>query len=154
MREHAYGRCGRAAPFRGDPLHQRCHALREVLGVVAAVDAREGGQEVELVPDGQAPARCAGHGGGLSDVHDRVHGVAQPQFQAGGALVTDLGGQLHPAGGGDDEVDAVVQAAGRELVEGGQQAVEVLLDLCPAVDDQEDVAVCLVRELPAARRRR
>ena len=50
------------------------------------------------------------NGGGLA-VELGVQGVAEPEFEAAEQLVLERGAHLHVAGGGEDDVDAVAEAA-------------------------------------------
>ncbi len=84
------------------------------------------------------------HGGGCTDVDDRVDRVAEPQLQPGAELVPQCTVDIGPAVGGQREVDPVGQPASGELADLLVEQVEVGAQRGPAVDDEEHVAVRVV----------
>ncbi len=145
-REHPHGRRRRAVPLGGDLPDERGDAVGDGLRARVAVRTGQRGEVVHAV-GGETAARDGRDGRRHPHVDHRVDGVAQAQLEAGAELVAEGRGDLHPTAGGDDQVHPEVEAPRGDQVESRGEVHEVLPDGVPAVHDEEDVAVRLVREL-------
>ena len=136
---------GGAAPRLRHGLHQVLDAGAEGGGGVVAVDARQRREHVVLRDDDAAARSLLRHVDGDLAVELGVRRVAQAQLDPGAEEVLDLRAEVHPPRGAGQQVDTERQAAAREGLQPRLELVELGADRAPAVDDQEDVAVAVVR---------
>src|SRR5262249_6949931 len=97
-----------------------------------------GGQAPTGYPDRNVRGRVA--------VDLRLERVAQTQFVPGTDRVAQGRPQLGPAVRGEHDVDAVREAAHRQVGDGRLQRLELRPDQAPAVHHEEDVAVRIVHK--------
>ena len=136
-----------AVPGGLDPADQVLEGLLEPGGGGLAVDAGQGGLEVEPVQGQAAPGGAQGDVGGLLAVDLGVQRVGQPQLDPVADGVAQVGPDVQPAVGRHQQVDAVAEPAGGQVDHHRLQVLELLADGRPVVQDQEDVAEVVAAEL-------
>ena len=112
---------------------------------------RAGQGDLELETGlGQAATRQLGQASGRRPAELGLQGIVQTQLETPAEVLAEAGAQLGPAVGGQDEVDAVVQADGGELGDLRLQLGQLTDERAPVVDQQEDLAVAAEVEPTAA----
>ena len=152
------GPAGRPAPPRSVSLtsvgsrRNRGAAAPFWLGMARLRTACRAGQgDLELETSlGQAATRQLGQASGRRPAELGLQGVVQTQLETPAEVLAEAGAQLGPAVGGQDEVDAVVQADGGELGDLRLQLGQLTDERAPVVDQQEDLAVAAEVEPTAA----
>jgi hypothetical protein len=99
---------------------------------------------------GQAATRQLGQASGRRPAELGLQGIVQTQLETPTEVLAEARAQLGPAVGGQDEVDAVVQADGGELGDLRLQLGQLTDERAPVVDQQEDLAVAAEVEPTAA----
>ncbi len=133
------GGAGQAGVLQGDAVDGRGHGVGDVGGAGLAVEPRQGDLGVQAL-GGQHPAGHAGRQRRRDDPAEvGVRRVVQPELHAAADVVAQRRPQLGPAVRRDQQVDAVVQARGRDLLEVRVDVVELAPQRGQVVDDQQDV---------------
>ena len=129
----------------GDPLDQVLDAVAERAGVGVAVDARQGGEEVQLARHQAAAGPAGGHQRGDLAVDLGVHRVAEPQLEPGAEHVAHRGAEVGPARlPPATRWKPKVRPRLASCCSSQLEVVEVGAQRAPAVDDEEHVAVPVV----------
>src|SRR5262249_43264796 len=105
------------------------------------VDTRYGAEHVQRVLGNAAARDVLGYVGGRTAVNLRLERLAEAQLQPTADHVPNRGAHLHPSVGAENHVDAVGESAGDQLRHVLVQAVEVLLQHLPAIDNEEQVRI-------------
>jgi hypothetical protein len=132
--------CGWSCPCLGQPVRRIDDPRREVLGRGCGVDARQGGQHLQLVA-GQAPAGSPLRDvGGDSSVHIGLGRVTETELDPRAQQVLQRGPDLSPPGTRDHQVHAVGQPLRAQVHHRLLKSLELGLERQPAVEHQKDMA--------------
>ena len=137
--QHPHRWCRWSCPCLGQPVRRIDDPRREVLGRGCGVDARQGGQHLQLVA-GQAPAGSPLRDvGGDSSVHIGLGRVTETELDPRAQQVLQRGPDLSPPGTRDHQVHAVGQPLRAQVHHRLLKSLELGLERQPAVEHQKDI---------------
>ncbi|RAO58986.1 hypothetical protein PSN01_02811 [Micromonospora saelicesensis] len=134
-------------PVRRHVPGQGQRGLAQIVDVATAVDPRDGGEEVQLVPGQATTGRLLRHVVRRPTVDLGLRRVAEAQLQLGAKQIPHVDPDLRPPYGGEHHVHTEAEAPVGQRGDGLLQLLVLLAQGVPPVHHQEHVAERVVGEL-------